>query len=39
MARPPLVVGMGGSLRTPSTSLTALCVAVDGAPRRAPTLR
>ncbi|MFF4394537.1 NADPH-dependent FMN reductase [Streptomyces sp. NPDC001480] len=31
MARPPLVVGMGGSLRTPSTSLTALCVAVEGA--------
>ncbi|MGY5044259.1 NADPH-dependent FMN reductase [Streptomyces sp. 900105755] len=27
----PLVVGMGGSLRTPSTSLTALCVAVEGA--------
>ncbi|MGW5304115.1 NADPH-dependent FMN reductase [Streptomyces griseoluteus] len=31
MARPPLVVGMGGSLRTPSTSLTALRVAVEGA--------
>ncbi|MGW6476051.1 NAD(P)H-dependent oxidoreductase [Streptomyces nigra] len=27
----PLVVGMGGSLRTPSTSLTALRVAVEGA--------
>ncbi|MGV9240606.1 NADPH-dependent FMN reductase [Streptomyces nigra] len=26
----PLVVGMGGSLRTPSTSLTALRVAVEG---------
>ncbi|MBW8797870.1 MAG: hypothetical protein JF597_31080 [Streptomyces sp.] len=27
----PLVVGMGGSLHTPSTSLTALRVAVEGA--------
>ncbi|GHK03891.1 hypothetical protein ACWEWI_35195 [Streptomyces sp. NPDC003753] len=27
----PLVVGMGGSLRSPSTRLAALCVAVEGA--------
>ncbi|MET7764071.1 NAD(P)H-dependent oxidoreductase [Streptomyces sp. NPDC005393] len=31
MAHPVLVVGMGGSLRTPSTSLAALRVAIEGA--------